>query len=294
MMRPGTPPGRRRGARGQELHQGADQGHREGDVQDGDLDHPELLRGPDLRGDRPRARGSSSAYFTWTPSRIGGVGIDVLAEEALRRHRAAFASQADPSRRSTSGGQYQWRHDGERHLFNPETIHKLQTPAAPATTRIFKEYSRAGRRPEPAALTLRGLMDLKPAGPPVPIDEVEPVEAIMQALQDRRHVLRLDQPGGPRGAGHRHEPHRRQEQHRRGRRGPGTVRPGPERRLARTAPSSRWPPAASASPATTWSTPRRSRSRWPRAPSRAKAASCPARRSIPGSPRSATRRRASG
>ena len=93
--------------------------------------------------------------------------------------------------------------------------------------------------------------------------------------------LRLDQQGGARDAGHRDEPHRRQEQHRRGRRGSGALRPGRQRRLAATAPSSRSRRGASASPATTWSTPTSCRSRWPRARSPARAASCPGARSIP-------------
>ena len=70
--------------------------------------------------------------------------------------------------------------------------------------------------------TLRGLLEFK-AGDAVPIEEVESVETHRQALQDRRHVLWLDQQGGARDARHRHEPHRRQEQHRRGRRGSGAL-----------------------------------------------------------------------
>ena len=102
-----------------------------------------------------------------------------------------------------------------------------------------------------------------------------------EALQVRRHELRLDQPGSARDAGHRHEPHRRQEQHRRRRRRPRALRCRCPTATRRTAPSSRSPPAASASPANTWSTPRSCRSRWPRAPSRAKAASCPGQKVYP-------------
>ncbi len=100
-----------------------------------------------------------------------------------------------------------------------------------------------------------------------------------QALQDRRHVARLDQPRGARDPGHRHEPHRRQVQHRRGRRGPGALHAGRRTATRAAAPSSRSPPGASASPATTWSTPTSCRSRWRRAPSPARAASSPATRS---------------
>ncbi len=73
-----------------------------------------------------------------------------------------------------------------------------------------------------SSCTLRGLLEFKP-GKPIPLEEVEPAERDRQALQDRRHVARLDQPRGAREPGHRHEPHRRQVEHRRGRRGPGAL-----------------------------------------------------------------------
>ena len=97
--------------------------------------------------------------------------------------------------------------------------------------------------------------------------------------------LRLHHQGSARDARHRDEPHRRQEQHRRGRRGSGALRADCRTATRRTRPSSRWPRAASASPANTWSTRRSCRSRWRRARSPAKAASCPAPRCIRGSPR---------
>ena len=164
--------------------------------------------------------------------------------------------------------------------------------AAQAT--VFKEYSQLVNEQEQDLCTLRGLLEFKFAPNPIPIEEVEPVERHHEAVQDRRDVLRLDQPGGARDAGHRHEPHRRQEQHRRGRRRSRRASPPDPTATRRTAPSSRSPRAASASRATTWSTPGNCRSRWPRAPSPAKAASFPATRSIRGSPRCAIRRPASG
>ena len=126
-----------------------------------------------------------------------------------------------------------------------------------------------------------------------PIDEVEPVVGDRQALLDRGHELRLDLGRGPRDAGHRHEPPRRQVEHRRGRRGPRALRAADANGDSGARPSSRWPRAASASPASTSSTPTTSRSRWPRAPSPARAASCPATRCTRGSPRPGTPRRAS-
>ena len=65
-------------------------------------------------------------YFTKTPSRVEGVGMDVIAEEVLVRHRIAFPDRQAPSPTLEVGGQYQWRADGELHLFNPQTVHKLQ------------------------------------------------------------------------------------------------------------------------------------------------------------------------
>ena len=98
------------------------------------------------------------------------------------------------------------------------------TPRARGSYRIFKEYTQAGRRPEPAACaTLRGLLELRPAGDAGPDRRGRAGRGDRQALRHRRHVVRLDQPGGARDAGDRDEPHRRQVEHRRGRRGPGAL-----------------------------------------------------------------------
>jgi glutamate synthase domain-containing protein 2 len=81
-------------------------------------------------------------YFTWTPSRIQGVGLDVIAEEALARHRHAF-----PDRQVNgvldAGGQYQWRDGGEFHLFNPQSIHKLQNACRTGSYKIFRNTPRS-------------------------------------------------------------------------------------------------------------------------------------------------------
>jgi glutamate synthase (NADPH/NADH) large chain len=121
-------------------------------------------------------------YFAGTPSRIGGIGLATVAEEALRRHRAAFAPQDLPETLE-SGGQYKWRHDGERHLFSPETIHKLQYACRTGDYSIFKEYSRLVDDQSQRLSTLRGLFELRQAEPPVPIEEVEPVEAIVRRFK---------------------------------------------------------------------------------------------------------------
>src|SRR5262249_13860100 len=65
-------------------------------------------------------------YFTWTASRIGGIGLDVIAHEVAHRHERAFPERPLNGHVLPTGGQYQWRRDGEHHLFNPETVHKLQ------------------------------------------------------------------------------------------------------------------------------------------------------------------------
>jgi glutamate synthase (NADPH/NADH) large chain len=120
-------------------------------------------------------------YFTATSSRIGGIGLKELSEEVRRRHALAFTNgMASDAQSLESGGEYQWRRDGELHLFNPETVFKLQHATRTGQFRIFKEYtSRVDDQSEQRA-TLRGLFRLKPAGPPVPLDDVEPVAAIIR------------------------------------------------------------------------------------------------------------------
>ena len=120
-------------------------------------------------------------YFTGTPSRIGGIGLDVVGEEAARRHALAYG--AGQSADLDGGGQYKWRHDGERHLFNPETIHRLQYACRTGDYGRFKEYSRLVDEQSRELYTLRGLMRLRPAGEPVAIEEVEPVESIVRRFK---------------------------------------------------------------------------------------------------------------
>src|SRR6185503_10013837 len=82
-------------------------------------------------------------YFTHTTSRVGGVKIDVIAEEARRRHERAFGRQPAGPAELEAGGEYQWRRDGEYHLFNPETVFKLQHATRSGQYDIFKQYTRA-------------------------------------------------------------------------------------------------------------------------------------------------------
>jgi glutamate synthase (NADPH/NADH) large chain len=121
--------------------------------------------------------------FAGTTSRLGGVGFDELAEEVLMQHRRAFPpDDVRPHHRTLPvGGEYQWRREGELHLFNPQTVFKLQHSTRQGRYEIFKEYTRAVDEQAGRLMTLRGLFKFKEGvRPPVPIDEVEPVEEIVK------------------------------------------------------------------------------------------------------------------
>ncbi|MGI5159489.1 glutamate synthase large subunit [Microbispora sp. CA-102843] len=118
--------------------------------------------------------------FTGTTSRLGGVGFDVLATEALERHARAYPRAENPHRRLEVGGEYQWRREGEPHLFNPTTVFKLQHSTRTRRYEIFKEYTSLVDGQSEKLMTLRGLFKLRPGGAPVPIEEVEPVESIVK------------------------------------------------------------------------------------------------------------------
>jgi glutamate synthase (NADPH) large chain len=118
-------------------------------------------------------------YFTGTPSRIQGVGLEVLAAEALARHTRGFpqANKHDPL--LEEGGQYQWRRNGEFHLFNPETISKLQHSVRQGNYSTYKEYAELVNNQSRALCTLRSLFRFK-TGQPIPLREVEPAVSIVR------------------------------------------------------------------------------------------------------------------
>jgi glutamate synthase (NADPH/NADH) large chain len=122
-------------------------------------------------------------YFTGTTSRLGGIGLDVIAAEVAARHARAYPDNpAELSHRGLEiGGEYQWRREGELHLFNPETVFKLQHSTRSKQYAVFQEYTRAVDDQSLRLGTLRGLFRFK-AGqrPPVPIEEVEPVSEIVK------------------------------------------------------------------------------------------------------------------
>src|SRR6202011_2828701 len=117
----------------------------------------------------------------------GGVGFDVLAAESAARHARAFPPRgAVAHRRLTTGGEYQWRRDGEPHLFNPETVFKLQHATPRRRYETFKEYTELVNDQSRRLMTLRGLLRIRgvDAGTreprPVPINEVEPAGSIVR------------------------------------------------------------------------------------------------------------------
>ncbi len=121
-------------------------------------------------------------YFTWTPSRIGGIDLNGVAEELLTRHAKAYPKRVAAEPTLAPGGQYQWRKDGEEHLFNPLTVQSLQKATRTNDYQEFKVFSKLIDEQSERHYTLRGLLDFKNTVP-VPLDEVEPVEEIMKRFK---------------------------------------------------------------------------------------------------------------
>ena len=122
-------------------------------------------------------------YFTGTASRISGIGLGTIAEEVLRRHQSASIDR--PTERSHRelevGGEYQWRREGEYHLFNPRTVFKLQHATRSRRYEIFKEYTKEVDEQSTQLATLRGLMELKTgADVAIPLEEVEAASEIVK------------------------------------------------------------------------------------------------------------------
>ena len=119
-------------------------------------------------------------YFTSTASRIGGVGLEVIAEEVRLRHASAFAGRRARPEGLDSGGEYQWRREGEHHLFTPEIVHKLQHATQSKQYRLYREYTTLVNDQSRQLGTLRGLFELRQDPSPIPLAEVESVEAIVR------------------------------------------------------------------------------------------------------------------
>jgi glutamate synthase (ferredoxin) len=118
-------------------------------------------------------------YFDKTATRIGGVGLEEIARETLHHHHRAFFDRDAGPKLLEEGGQYQWRRDGEYHLFNPETVFRLQHATQAGRYDIFKKYTRMVDEQSQRLCTLRGLFEFRfDRRKAIPIEEVEPVEAI--------------------------------------------------------------------------------------------------------------------
>ncbi len=122
-------------------------------------------------------------YFTWTPSRVGGIGLDVIAQEVLMRHRAAYPDRQVNGHMLPVGGLYQWRSSGENHLFTPESIHALQKAVRQNSRPDFTAYSKLVNEQGKNLCTLRSLLDFKNGTAPIPLEEVEPAEKIMKRFK---------------------------------------------------------------------------------------------------------------
>jgi glutamate synthase (NADPH) large chain len=122
-------------------------------------------------------------FFSGTHSQLGGVGLDVIAAEVSARHQMAYPEGGieQPHRPLLGGGEYQWRRDGEPHLFNPETVFRLQHATRERRYDIFKSYTKGVDDQSENLMTLRGLLKFKDGvRPAVPLEEVEPVSSIVK------------------------------------------------------------------------------------------------------------------
>jgi glutamate synthase (NADPH/NADH) large chain len=119
-------------------------------------------------------------YFTGSVSRIEGLSLDDIAKETELKHRKGFPTRGGAPKVLDPGGEYSWRKDGERHLFNPTTIRLLQECTRDKDYAKYKEYCEAVNNQNKAAFTLRGLMEFKSTRPSISIDEVEPAENILK------------------------------------------------------------------------------------------------------------------
>ena len=131
-------------------------------------------------------------YFTGTTSRLGGVDLEIIAKETIARHHIAYppGGEVPGTKRLPIGGEYQWRREGEPHLFNPETVFKLQHATRTKRFDIFRQYTQLVDNQSKSLMTLRGLLTFDTGSTennenasgrkPIPIEEVEPIESIMK------------------------------------------------------------------------------------------------------------------
>ncbi|MBK7974425.1 MAG: glutamate synthase large subunit [Deltaproteobacteria bacterium] len=123
-------------------------------------------------------------YFTWTPSRLGGIGLDVVAQECAMRHGFAYPPAEVPENLDLDvGGAYQWRRNGELHLYNPLTIAKLQQATQKHDAKSWDEYARLVNDQSRDLMTLRGLLEFRANGAAIPLEDVEPWTEIVKRFK---------------------------------------------------------------------------------------------------------------
>ena len=126
------------------------------------------------------ARPFVNKYFTGTASNVEGIGVFEIAEEAIRMHRQAFGSDPVLAGMLDAGGEYAWRLRGEEHMWTPEAIAKLQHSTRHNSLATYKDYAKIINDQSKRQMTLRGLFEIRPAGGPIEIEEVEPAQEIVR------------------------------------------------------------------------------------------------------------------
>ncbi|MEO8331131.1 MAG: glutamate synthase central domain-containing protein, partial [Gallionella sp.] len=124
--------------------------------------------------------GFVAEYFTGTATQIEGIGLSEVAEEAVRTHHNAFGADPVLANALEAGGEYAWRVRGEEHMWTPDSIAKLQHATRTNNAATYKEYAKLINEQSTRLKTLRGLFEVKPAGPQVPLAEVEPAREIVK------------------------------------------------------------------------------------------------------------------
>lgn len=121
-------------------------------------------------------------YFTGTTTRIGGIGLEHIEKEVMLRHKEAF-DKVTSKKALKTGGEYKWRAKGEYHIFNPESIYKLQMACRTGNYKLYKEYAREMDAHQEHQCTIRGMLDIKTIDKPIAIDKVESVESIVKRFK---------------------------------------------------------------------------------------------------------------
>ncbi|MBC8080549.1 MAG: glutamate synthase large subunit [Gorillibacterium sp.] len=122
-------------------------------------------------------------YFSWTPSRLEGIGLDIVAREVEIRHNRAFSELEGKDLNLDSGGDLQYRAGGEEHLYSPEAIHALQTAVRSNNYGMYKNYVKFIHKESEKHFHLRGLLEFKHDRRPLPLEEVEPIESIFKRFK---------------------------------------------------------------------------------------------------------------